>query len=412
MNENEYKKLKEQLSKKYKNYDLAEILSLDLIQIVFGVKRSLLSAIYQSLFCKKIDLPKKQKNKILFSMGDYAGRKDYYEILNYVKNDIEHDFIDVFHSGKKIHLRFVLNFIFSLSFLFKSKLEIKLIDKVILYFRVVHIKNTIDYLEKQHASYEKVCTFCSAHAYEAIVDNYFRKRNTTTYTLQHGVYFQFKKPVVDQIAYENMISDHLLCWGDFTKNELVKYGIPSEKLLVSGYPRKSISLRPYKIDKEELKILFLCSRLKYDDKNKVIMNILHEYARLSNSKVIVKTHPALNQSEYKALADEFGFEFSEDETIQELIVHGGFDFSIAYNSTAYIDSYINNLISFHYQDVDRENDAEVLGDSFSNAEELSLKIQKFIPKADKVEVWDEVLRRLNYLVGFEINRYKEYLNDK
>lgn len=410
-----YQEVKSHLAHSYKGYDMAKIMSFDMVYRAYGNRFSLIRDFFSAFLCKKIQFPKQNNHPILFTMGDYGGRKDYYEILNFARSEVPSDFVDVFHARLGISMS-VSNFLSSLFLALKSKASLTLAAKLSFAFKICHYRNTIDYIELQkvRVEYKKYCSFCSAHAYEAILDEFFRQRHAPTYTLQHGLYFLFKTPPIDVIAYENMISDNLLCWGEFTKDEFIKFGIPSVRINVAGYPRSTTSLKPYQVQSEQLNILLLCARNKFDQNNESIIKLCHEFVQQypGTVQLTLKTHPSLNQTRYKQLSQNYGFTFSEGHTIQGLITSGGFDFAIAYNSTAYVDSYLNNLIALHYQDAERENDAEVLNDCFSDADELKAKIETFIPRANQAETWDEIASRLAYLVGCGINRYAEYLDVK
>ncbi|HEY0924869.1 hypothetical protein [Rheinheimera pacifica] len=411
----EYKFIKESMAHRYKGFDMMNIMSFDIICRTYGNDISLFRDFVASFLCKKINLPKKKSHDVLFSMGNYGRRKDYYEILEFARSSVAGDYIDISDAKWGISIN-IKNFFTSLSSVFKLKSSLSVTGKLSIAFMLSHYKNTIDYIERQakEVEYNKFCSFCSAHAYEAILDEFFRLKKIPTYTLQHGLYFLFKKPPIDIIAYENMISDKLLCWGQFTKDEFVKFGIPRDRIDIVGYPRSIKDLKPYRIDDQKLSLLFLCARSKFDQTNKDIMKLCHEFIKLypGTVKLTVKTHPSLDQLQYKQISQSYGFTFSEGQTIQSLITNGGYDFAIAYNSTAYVDSYLNNLIALHYQDAERENDAEVLDDKFSNADELMTKINAFIRLADKNEAWIDISNRLSYLVGYGINRYTEILDAK
>ena len=406
--------MKSKIAHSYKGYDMAKIMSFDIANHTYENKTSLIKSIASAILVKKIKFPNRNKNKLLFSMGPYGGRNDYYEILKYARSDVSSDFIDLFHAKFGMWLS-IANFYNCLTLVFQSALPVKLTMKLSLALKLCHYRNTIDYMEKQDIAlaYTKYCSFCSAHAYEAILDEYFRKRDKATYTLQHGFYFLYKKPPIDMIMYENMISDKLLCWGEFTRHEFIKFGIQPERIKVAGYPRSTKPLKPYKVQSDKLHILLLCARKKFDENNRTIMRLCLDFVQKYHGKVhiTVKAHPSLDQKKYKQLSISHGFDYAEDQTIRELISSGIYDFAITYNSTAYLDCYVNNLVALHFQDSNRENDAEVLNDRFSNAGELISKIEYFVPKTNQIETWDEVATQLSYLIGYGENRYAEYFNE-
>lgn len=413
MNNDIYEKVKQNLKLDYRGYDLKKVLSINLLTMVHGFKFSFKSDFINAFTARKIEIPENSNNQILFSMGNYGDRKDYYEIMDYVCSGVESDRLDINFSDKKIVLN-LANFISSLLLLRSLDKALSIKERLSICFKVSHYRNTIDYLEGRVCSvkYRRYCSFCSSHAYEAILDLYFQKRQVPTYTLQHGQYFIFKDSTIDLIVYENMVANNLLCWGRFTKDEFMNFGVPEKKLLVAGYPRNVNHLSPYAVQKESLRLLVLCARPKYDLNNKSILKVISSFVDKYPYRVtvVVKTHPSLNQSEYKNLATKFGFIYSEGETIKELIANGGFDFSISYNSTAYVDSYINNLISLHYQDDQRESSEQILSDSFTNDVDLLNKIDYLSSVSGEEETWQEVRSRLLYLVGYGIDKYSDVLD--
>lgn len=412
---NQYKGIKSALDITHKGYDLSKVISYDLISTVYGNRIFLLKDFIQIFFAKKI-LFTPQLSHILFSLGPYA-RNEHYEILNYARKGVGGDFCDL-NSAKLSFFFSIRNSINPIRKIFFSndiKVKLPIKSKLSIALKLTHYCNTIDYLEQNNHqfTYLKFCSFCSALPYEAVLDQYFNKRMTTTYTLQHGLNFLYNNPPIDVINYENMISDRYLCWGEATKDDFIRYGIPEEKLIVTGYPRKIKPLKPYIVG-NRIKLLVLCARRRYDTNNKAMLKVIQEYIETvnSNASVSIKTHPSLEQNEYRELAERSAFEMIEGKTIQQLFENGSYDFAISYNSTSYFDAYINNCISLHYNDADRENNVSVLDDSFDSKENLAIVLERLSKASNKNETWETIQQRLNYIVGYGINNYSDILTVK
>lgn len=401
-----YQKIKKALKYDYESYPIENIMSIDIVSLVYNRRAFKLKELAWLFITQKIIID--SDNKVLFSIGPYK-RKDYYELLDFVRRDINSDSIDF--SKIKRSFKFSLKNIFiSFKHIFTKKIDLSFKSKLSLFSSMTYILNIIDDLEKNKLSknLQKFCSFCSTHNYEAILDYYFQKNAITTYTLQHGIYFIMDSYPIDSIAYEHMPADKLLCWGQYTKNEFERYGISESRIAVAGYPRTTKKLNERKVD--TLKVLVLFARVQYHQNNLKIIKLLKELSKSIKIEVEFKLHPSLNYSTYENLAKENDFKMSEAKTIQELITTNDYALSIVYNSTAYYDSYINNCISLRYKDMDADNSIDVWNDSFSNIEELKSRIKFFKEKNREQDFWDKTEKKLEYILGFGINKYKEFLD--
>lgn len=405
----QYKQIKSIFATQYRGYDIEKILAHDVICIVFEIKFNIIKDFIKA-FCARNIIFSNIKHRFVASIGPYK-RNEYREIIDYAIRGIAHDFIDLNKSRFSPFFSFG-NLFFSIKTCFFNKIGLSVKEKACLAFRMTHYMNTIDLIEQRECPVPKVyCSLCSTLSYEGILDRYFSKRGASTYTLQHGIYVPFKKPVLDMVLYENMVSDHILCWGEFTRHNLIKYGIPKEKIIVGGYPHPTSSLRPHSYHSSSPTFLVLLARLTYDENNIELLRLINSLKErfLPGARILVKTHPSLDMVKYKNLCGSHGFELILDKKINEIFHNPQFDFSIAYNTTAYFESYAHNRISFHFLDQDIEHDAFVMDDAFSSVDELYAKIINFSGLVDKSHFWQGVEERMKYLMGFGINNYAKEL---
>jgi hypothetical protein len=387
---------------------MGSIVAADISFRLNGEPYSLIKDFIKLFLYKEIILPDAPTYKILYSMGNYNNRQDYIGILNYVRRSANGEFIDLNKSKFKLSKESFKNFYSALNFFIKGCIKISII------FRLVHYLNTLRELERQSSlakNYNKYCSFCSSQPYEGLIDRYFSSLNIPTLTLQHALYFVHTKPIIYSLVYENMISDKLLCWGGYTKDQFLNFGIKSERLCIAGYPKPTKFLRPYKIKPCNLKIIVFCGAHLYDENNMVMLKTILNFINMNETyqvSISVKLHPSLQLNKYQAICEEYGFSINSSN-LEDLLSLNAYDFAIAYNTTAYYDSYLNNCIALHFHDADRENGESVLEDSFSNSWELANKVKYFMSVSNDSEIWDEIKSRLSYLVGYEINRYVEYL---
>lgn len=407
-----YKKFlinKEKLFCLYNGYDLSSILSFDIAFFSYGNKRSLLREIMKIFFAKDIR-PPEVNSPILFSMGPYNNRKDYSEILDYVMSQVGvKEYFNLNNCKYKIRLS-IKGLLVSFKNVFLQKINFSFKVKLLLFVRMVHYINTIELLGNNNFNYSKYCGFCTAHPYECILDKYFRLNNLETYSLQHGLYVFPQSPQMDVIAFDNMISDYILCWGAHTANEFSKYGISSEKIKIAGYPRNIKKLEPYHIP-NRCRILFLCARKVFDDTNHKVMNFLSSIKMEMNTSISIKTHPSLDKDKYNSLCQNLGFRFFDDGTVMDALSSGEYDIIVTYNSSAYFDAYIGNRFALKYVDEKNEIFIDVTDDTFSSFNELKMKIKVMIESSNDRNTWDNISDKLSSTVGFGLNNYGEILNN-
>lgn len=404
-----YQKIKKDLKFDYKSYPIEKIMSIDIGTIIYNPKVFKIREFAKVFLTLKIKID--TSKRILFSMGPYK-RRDYYEILNYVKSDIEQDFVDLSTIKRDFKISFK-NIFISFTHFFKNGDNLTFEQKLSLSCVMAHTLNIIDELEKNQIpkTLKKFCSFCSAHNQEAILDYYFQKHDIETYTLQHALYFIFKDYPIHATSYENMISNKLLCWGQYTKDEFIKYGLKQEQLRIAGYPKNTKKLRSKKIDTKNILVLF--GHIDNNKSNLDLIEVLNSFNQSNKEyNIDFKLHPSLDYSLYESLASKYEFQMAENKIIPELLNEDKYLFTIVYNSTSYYDSYMNNCISLRYRDENGHNSIDVWNDSFSNIEELISKIEFFKEKNSDQNFWDETEKKLEYILGFGTNKYKEILDAK
>lgn len=395
-----YKVAKSLLGLNYKGYPIDKIVAIDIVSLIYNKKQFCLRELVNLFSTRRINVPK--DNEVLYSIGNYK-RIDYYELLSFVRTDIDSKLLDLSLVDRTFCLSFK-NIYQAFRLVFRNDISLGFLSKLSLLASVTYSMNVIDYLESQSVSKTRIfCSFCSNLGDEAILDYYFQKQKVPTYTLQHGLWFLFDTPPIDVITYENLVSNKLLCWGQYTKDEFVKYGIDESRLIVAGYPKKIRPLMALKPNKRKQRIIIFFARVIFDANNLELISLITNINQ--DVDVEFKLHPSLCTEKYKTLANQYGFKLAPSGTIQDLLSKGRYDYSISYNSTAYYDSYINNCISFRYKDKDADNSIDVLDDSFSSIQEFNDKMALIQEKQLNNQFWHEVEKRLNYILGYGVNEY-------
>lgn len=413
-----YRRALESIRLTHKGYSFRQIIAFDLALIVYGHPRSILKTIAQLVVTRAyrgLDAAALRLQPLLITIGSYGGRKDYQEILEFVKPNVgaPHHY-DIGQSGWSPRVN-PGNVIKALRLALRVP-GLSLSERISLWGVAAYRLNGIDVLEGTDlSSYRAYLAFSSVHSDEAMFVEYFRQRGIPTYSLHHsayGIYRMEAKPI-DSLAYENLNADYHLCWGEYTKDEFIDYGIAPDRLLVAGYPRQVRPLQPLSGTAPHApSLVFLCARLKFDSHNLRILQLLSEYAQAAQSdvRVAIKAHPSLDQEKYRKLSERYGFAFIEGQTIAQLLQDDRYHSVVTYNSTAYYDAYLNNRIALRYIDGDNELHQAVLDDGFSTASELGDKLAGFSSHAADPDTWETVRHRLAYIVGYGINRYAEFLD--
>jgi len=390
-----------------KGYDLDQIMALDLISEVYNIDSFKLKTLRFCFLSYKLDaLSNANPNLKLFSIGKYP-RKDYYEILNYVSSQVSDFFLLDFN---KIKLKISINS-FNLFFAFKhvfknSTLSFK--SKLFLSSQLSFYLNIITELEKINPVYSKYCAFSSVHQLEAILTCFFKKKKTLTYSLQHGVYYVFKKNIpLDLIAYENFISDNHFCWGQYSKDEFIKYGIAEDSLLIGGYPRHyTVKAIPSILDGKNCVVLL--ARYSLEKTNMKLLELLKRFSKEKNIKISLKLHPSLKHSDYMKICESQNWELVDELfTISDLFTKCDFGFSIAVNTAAYYESYMNYVPSLRFNDETFEDALGVNNDTFNTHENLKLAYNN-IPFDNEMklkEYFETSNIKLKYIMGLGINKY-------
>lgn len=411
---NKYKKIKEQIRYSYNGYPVEKIVAIDIAVWVFAERKfnikSYLSYLIKHtlpFFVTSLNLHNLKLNeptKTLFSMGLF-GREDYYEVWEDVKKRVDKK-ISFDFSKQNYRFRLDIKKILLAWSLIRKVDDIELIGKLWLAAKITYYLNIIDELEKINPVVGKYCSFSSEHDHEALLTRYFQKKNIKTYSLQHGIDFIHRERVeLSAILYENFMTDLRLCWGQYTKDEFVEYGVNEHSLMVAGYPRKiTRPPLPDKLNKKEC-LVFLGS-YPYHEANMKLIQILEHLNDGINFDI--KLHPRSNRSVYKKIVERNNWNLiGKKQTLTDLFNSNKYGWTIAVNSSAYYESYLYNIPGLRFNDGSFMDLVDIKNDRFSNLQELK-ECLSFIPfeNPDKIpEYFNEVNKNLDYVIGIDKDEY-------
>lgn len=407
-----YRRIKIRLSCEYRQFNLGYLLAGDIEQIVYDHKppfrlQTICSNLMTALSPCFLD---SAVNPLLFSL--FTKRRDYELLIeNIVKAFTEKRYTIL--TRCKIRFKFsVIVIIRAILFILRKRLalcwktNIYLISKTVFYMNSIHIFTAKDLVFPRHL--KAYIAFNSSFGTEAFLTQFFKLHALATYSLQHGIYYFFPSPVPREVVnYENMQADYLLCWGQYTVDEMLKFGIDRHRLLLGGHPFYHGTING--IRRSFQSCLFLLSRIKYDRTNNKILEILKELRDKYHIRITVRLHPSLDFNRYAQIAAGFNFEIDTiNATVYDCLQSKAYDFSIAYNTSAYYESLAFGLIAFSYQDDSMEK-YMTLGDYFRNADELIRMIETY-KRMDTGELDKRINDFLNYTIGTNENNYFRLLN--
>ncbi|MDO1512941.1 hypothetical protein Q2T41_09770 [Maribacter confluentis] len=402
-----YRKNKSQLKYNFNGYELDKILAMDLIsEIYVNPPLKLKTLRYFFLAVDFSSMNSISPFKTLFSIGRYH-RDDYYEILNYARSKTPQSVLfDLSKVSPVVRIR-VSNIVLACSHIFKNT-DLSLKSRLFLACQLTYYLNSINALENKNISIKNYCAFSGVHHLEAIITFYFKKKNIATYSLQHGLYYVFKKHIpLDAILYENFLSDKQLCWGEYSVDEYRNYGIKKESLILAGYPRNLIRKSPPATLNKQ-KCLVLLARYTYEHSNVELINILKQFSVENDVKISIKLHPTLNWQEYKALCNILGWELIEEKyTLTNMFQKNNFGWAIAINTAAYYEAYLNYIPCKRFNDGTFEDSLHVFNDTFEDLNQLE-EVFKAIPfnhKENLSKYFNQADERLKYILGLGIDNY-------
>ncbi|EWS98598.1 hypothetical protein BG00_09410 [Pseudoalteromonas sp. SCSIO_11900] len=404
-----YLNLKKDFKVSYQGYPLEKILAIELFQSVNLKKISLLKCLGKIFLVRNIKRIHFEAEHI-YCIGNYK-RKDYYELLSFLINKTD--------SAKVIDLsliKFRLSFslkstLFALVHIYKNVKSLSFKRRVYLLSVTIHTLNLIRQLDSLPPIKTKLLTsFCSNLAGEAEIDFFIQKNGGKTLSVQHGLWYIFDEGNVDSLVYENINAQKLLCWGQYTKDEFIKFGVPNDKLLVTGYPRAIKTLKPIKNNTNQ--VLVMLSRKQFHQGNLELLLLLQSVAEKLGLRYHLKLHPSLEPSDYEYFLSSENFTLSNNETIQNLLTKETFLFSISFNSTAYYDSYTFNSICLKYITGGIDDAIDIHDDSFSTAEDFITRYKWLKDQLNNPKFWANTEEKLTYVLGFKIDEYENVFNEQ
>lgn len=351
-------------------------------------------------------------NTTLVTFGYYPTRKDHRELMENVVDRIGNNccFIDTSKWRTNKIVFNIKNIIKSLkaSIIDMHKVPLNIMDRLQLAALICFYLNTIDALRKvDFSAVKKYLCLANCLDLENLLTQYLHNKGVQTYSLMDGAYYAHKNEVpIMNIPFENLTSDIQLCWGQFSKDEFIRYGYPESRMKIVGYP-KIVKEEPMKDNNQFKKCVVLLSQYVFDKQNKDLINILSPFSNQIDFHL--KLHPTLNYDEYSQLAIINGFKIIPKEmTINECVENTTFDFAIAINSTTYYEALMRGLPCLRFFDGSYTPLAGYK-DEFSDSHSFKEVLNR-IKETDVKHYQKGVNDALEYAIGWGIDKYKSIFN--
>lgn len=368
-----YRKIKAHIARD-NGLNYSEILSFDIAYAVYFPEKINLRSLLWLL--RRVRVPhfpneKSIKNEVLFTIGEYGWRTDYQEIINNVRVKLRRSefmclgfyrwcFPKITSVKKAIKITRDLWVID----------EISLVSKCYIFARCTYYINSVPELELtlEKLSPLKYVSFSSAHTVEALTTLLCKRRGIVTYTLQHGVAHVHPDPKpIDSISYENFISDFQLCWGEYSRQEYISFGIDPARLLLAGCPREVTSQK--KKTKNQVCLVFL-AREAHCKLNSVVLKYISDIKAIN---FLIKPHPSLSKSEYQNIFEKNMAWCDEHETVSSLLSESWLA-TLSVNTSAYYESLASGDKALVYTGPGLDLKIVVPETGFSNIKELNERL--------------------------------------
>ncbi|MGA2919431.1 hypothetical protein [Methanoregula sp.] len=206
-----------------------------------------------------------------------------------------------------------------------------------------------------------------------------KKLKIPTIVIQHGIYQSKIK------YFDGMAADYVLVWGQYFKDQYVRFGKNPERIYIIGYPNKHkirsskrfglpTRIKLYYLGQciESLNPEYLGQKIKTIQK-------LNDFCRMNNIDFFYRPHPKDDIILLKKHLLNIEFT-SLSESLEDSVIKG--DIFISFNSTALIEASMNSKICLQLMDYPLETDNyEKLGvcmRSFKNIGDLEIYLTKLI----------------------------------
>lgn len=346
---------------------------------------------------------------ILTTSGAY-GRIDhmelYKQVIERIGNKTCYNDPDSWDNKRCLNIFKISSLVYK-SFKLLKKSDLRLKEKIDLTSEVVYYCNTLDALKKiDFSSVKRYVSEIDVRRFENLLTQYMQQNNIPTFSLVEGMLYVFQGKIPhDSVHYEMLTTDKLMCWGQYTIDELTEFGISNNRLILAGYP-KNVKITKFKSLNNFKKCMVLIARSQFDQANYKLLEILSGYT--DKFDICLKLHPSCDYSYYSEYAINHNMDIVDKAlALNDCLNQSVFDWAIAVNTTAYYEALMRGVPCLRFED-DSFQLPKGCNDNFSTANQLEDILER-LSNTDIIEYQKEVDDILKYTMGIGIDNYREIL---
>lgn len=358
-NYNQYKQLKNALvGLEYKGYPLDRVLGSYLATFTWRTGLSKLKYLIRLFFKKNyIRLPENTlPNTKLYTYS--IKRDDYLELIDAYISKQKHAntrVIEIEECWSSIVdcYSFLVKTPIAFSLARKTKTN-SILEKIILFLFTLFLLKTVDFLEKEDCIIDEYFAFNSSYLYESFLSFYFRNRSIKNNSLQHGMYFKYNNQIpMDIINYENVCAENLLCWGDYSREQINSYLYSDVKPMVFGYPKKIDDVT----EKKEINLFYVF--LPREIYLKESLELISFLANTGN-EYLIRPHPSIRELVTPVIKKYDNFKLDDSSSLVGNLQNFNYLACIGFNSTAIFEAILYGQKIMQYLS---ENDEFIMPDA-------------------------------------------------
>jgi hypothetical protein len=419
------KVLKQLDAKRYNGYSIKALIQTELVYLIY--KRYKPFRQFKSIniltFIRKVRLAAKYDDlhelckKYFTILSILHERKDHVEFMERIKDKISNA---VIYKNNNLtlqkHYKIINLYVSIINISLLYTLSIK--EKIHLIVILTHHLNTLHLLEEtfkgnNHNNVNFVA-FNGPYGNDAILTEFFNKLNVNTYSIQHGIYYRYKNFIpYDIINYLFVNTQKILCWGSESIDVLAEYGVDKKKCIIAGNPKyNNYKIQPF--NKTFKTCIVMLGRFIYHEENLELLKLLNVIHKQTEIIFFLKLHPSLEiksyLKDYQNLSKKYNFQIIDNSrSLTEVLKSDKYNFSIAYNTGAYIESYLLGKISLRFSKNENET-IRGLDDKFKDYESFINRINYF-KQTETDNLYNLVFEMVDSVLGISYDRYKFVLNN-
>lgn len=244
----------------------------------------------------------------------------------------------------------------------------------------------------------KLIAYNSSNIPECFIVAACNKEGIPTYSLQHGIYQDYKaSPPLDVINYENVTARTLLVWSDFCHQQITNFYKRSQRpinfdMIIAGYLKPIHKNQNFSTSKTKIQSIICLLPRDEIASSRILLEVLCSLNQ--GYQIIVRPHP-ISQKE-KILPDPLPNNFIIDtaKTLDITLTENNIVLAVGFNTTSLFDTLLSDIPCALFNTPDSNFTIPELP-NFSSTEELKTVLKNPEPTT----------KVANYILGANISRY-------